>query len=345
MSAKVRQDQVSARHQGLASAAADLAVEGAMPSLEGATAWLNSPPLTLDDLRGRVVLVQFWTYTCINWLRTLPYARAWAGKYRDAGLVVIGVHTPEFWFEQELDNVRRAVHAMAIDYPVAIDSDYRVWGAFANHYWPAIYFVDAEGRIRHHRFGEGDYERSEMVVQQLLAAAGIGAVPDGLVSVDAEGPEAAADWAHLRSPETYLGHDRTTGFEPSGGIAPDEPHRYTAPARLGLNRWALSGDWTVSAGMVALDRPNGRIACQFHARDLHLVMGPAARGTSVRFRVLIDGQPAGVAHGADVDREGAGTVVDERMYQLIRQPAPIADRRFEIEFLDPGVEAYVFTFG
>jgi thiol-disulfide isomerase/thioredoxin len=345
MSAKVRQDQVSARHQGLASAAADLAVEGEMPSLDGATTWLNSPPLTQGDLRGRVVLVQFWTYTCINWLRTLAYVRAWAEKYRDRGLVVIGVHTPEFGFEQDLDNVRRAVHAMAIEYPVAIDSDYRVWGAFANQYWPALYFVDAEGRIRHHRFGEGDYERSEMVVQQLLAAAGTAAVPDGLVSVDATGPEAAADWTNLRSPETYLGHDRTTNFEPSDGLVQDEPHPYTAPARLWLNHWALSGDWTVSAGMVALNRPNGRIACQFHARDLHLVMGPAVRGASVRFRVLIDGRPAGAVHGSDVDPEGSGTVVDQRMYQLVRQQRPIADRRFEIEFLDPGVEAFVLTFG
>jgi thiol-disulfide isomerase/thioredoxin len=345
MSAKVRQDQVSARHQGLASAAADLAVEGTMPSLDGATTWLNSPPLTPGDLRGRVVLVQFWTYTCINWLRTLPYVRAWADKYRDRGLVVIGVHTPEFGFEQELDNVRRAVDAMAIEYPVAIDNDYRVWGAFANHYWPALYFVDAEGRIRHHRFGEGDYERSEMVIQQLLAAAGTADVPDGLVSVDAAGPEAAADWTDLRSPETYLGYERAENFEPSDGLVPDEPYRYAAPVRLGLNRWALSGEWTVSAGMATLNRPDGRIACQFHARDLHLVMGPAVPGTSVRFRVLINGQPAGGAHGADVDQDGGGTVVEQRMYQLVRQPRPIADRRFEIEFLDPGVEAFVFTFG
>jgi thiol-disulfide isomerase/thioredoxin len=345
MSAKVRQDPGSARHQGLASAAADLAVEGTMPSLDGATTWLNSPPLTPDGLRGRVVLVQFWTYTCINWLRTLPYVRAWTHKYRDRGLVVIGVHTPEFGFEQDLDNVRRAVQAMGIDYPVAIDSDYRVWGAFANHYWPALYFVDAQGQIRHHRFGEGDYERSEMVLQQLLAAAGTEAVPDGLVSVDGAGAEAAADWADLRSPETYIGYDGGAGFEPFDGLVADARQRYTAPVVLGLNRWSLSGDWTVSAGMVALNEPGGRIACRFHARDLHLVMGPAARGTSVRYRVLIDGRPAGAAHGADADGEGGGTVVDQRMYQLIRQPAPIRDRRFEIEFLDAGVEAFVFTFG
>jgi thiol-disulfide isomerase/thioredoxin len=345
MSTNVGHDPGVARHQGLASAAADLPVEGALPSFDGATTWLNSQPLTRRDLQGRVVLVQFWTYTCINWLRTLPYVRAWAEKYRDRGLVVIGVHTPEFEFEHDLENVRRAVHAMAIDYPVAVDNDYEVWEAFANHYWPALYFVDAEGRIRHHRFGEGDFERSEMVIQQLLVAAGNEAVPDGLVSVDAAGAEVAADWAHLRSPENYLGYDRTTNFEVADGLVVDEPHPYAAPARLRLNHWALSGDWTISPGSVALNEPNGRIACQFHARDLHLVMGPAAPGTTVRFRVLIDGQPAVAAHGADLDEEGTGTVVDQRMYQLIRQPAPITDRRFEIEFLDPGVEAFVFTFG
>jgi thiol-disulfide isomerase/thioredoxin len=345
MSTNVPHDPGSARHQGLASAAADLPVEGAMPSLDGATAWLNSPPLMASGLRGSVVLVQFWTYTCINWLRTLPYVRAWAEKYRDQGLVVAGVHTPEFGFEQELDNVRRAVRAMAITYPIAIDNDYQVWSAFANHYWPALYFVDAAGRIRHHRFGEGDYERSEMVIQQLLVEAGIEAVPSGLVSVDGAGPEAAADWTDLRSPENYLGYERTANFEPSGGLVPDEPHRYTAPPHLRLDEWALSGDWTVSAGKVTLNEPNGRIACQFHARDLHLVMGPAARGTSLRFRVLIDGQPAALAHGADVDEQGSGTVADQRLYQLIRQRTPIADRRFEIELLDSEVEAFAFTFG
>jgi thiol-disulfide isomerase/thioredoxin len=345
MSTKARQDQGSARHQGIASVAADLPVEGTMPSFDGATTWLNSAPLTRDGLRGRVVLVQFWTYTCINWLRTLPYVRAWAEKYRDQGLVVIGVHTPEFEFEHDLDNVQRATRAMAIDYPIAVDNDYEVWQAFANHYWPAIYFVDAEGRIRHHRFGEGDYERSEMVIQQLLAEAGIDPVPDGLVPVSGAGSEAAADWAHLQSPENYLGYDRTTNFAVSALPALDQPQRYSAPARLSLNHWALSGDWTVSTGSVALDQPSGRIACQFHARDLHLVMGPAASGSPVRFRVLLDGQPATAAHGADVDEQGNGTVAEQRMYQLIRQPAPIADRLFEIEFLDPGVEAFVFTFG
>jgi len=345
MSTMARQDPGSARHQGMASAAADLPVEGRMPSFDGATAWLNASPLTPQGLLGRAVLVQFWTYTCINWLRTLPYVRAWNEKYRDRGLAVVGVHTPEFGFEHDLDNVRRAAHAMAIDYPIAIDNDYAVWQAFANHYWPALYFVDAEGRIRHHRFGEGDYERSEMVIQQLLAAAGNDAVPDGLVAVAAGGAEAAADWADLRSPENYLGYDRTTNFDLSDGRALGRPHTYSAPPRLRLNHWALSGDWTVADDVIALNEPNGRIACQFHARDLHLVMGPSAPGRTVRFRVLIDGQPAAAAHGADVDERGAGTVTEQRMYQLVRQAAPIADRRFEIEFLDPGVEAFVFTFG
>ena len=345
MAAKPAQEPGQARHQGLASAAADLGFEGSLPGFDGATIWLNSPPLTRSGLQGSVVLVQFWTYTCINWLRTLPYVRAWAAKYRDRGLVVVGVHTPEFGFEQDPDNVRRAVREMAIDYPVAVDSEYRVWNAFANHYWPALYFVDARGRIRHHRFGEGDFERSEMVIQQLLTDAGVESVPDGLVTVEPAGPEVAADWAHLRSPETYLGYDRTDSFEAPDGAALDEPYRYAAPARLGLNHWALSGDWTVSADRVALNVAGGRIACRFHARDVHLVMGPAARGTSVRFRVLLDGEPAAAAHGTDVDRDGSGAVDEQRMYQLIRQSGPIADRRFEIEFLDPGVEAFVFTFG
>lgn len=345
MSGEGGRGQVDARHQGIASGAADLPFEGALPPLDGATAWLNSQPLAPADLRGKVVLVQFWTYTCINWLRTLPYMRAWAGKYRDHGLVVIGVHTPEFGFEHELDNVRRAAQAMAIDYPIAIDNDYEVWQAFANHYWPALYFVDAQSGIRHHRFGEGDYERSEMVIQQLLAEAGIDGFPDGLVAVHPGGAEAAADWVDLGSPENYLGHDRTTNFEVADGVAPDRPHAYAAPARLRVNHWALSGDWTVKAGAIALNKPGGRIAYQFHARDLHLVMGPAARGSFVRFRVSIDGQAPGSAHGVDVDDRGNGTVTDQRMYQLIRQPKPIDDRRFEIEFLDSGVEALVFTFG
>jgi thiol-disulfide isomerase/thioredoxin len=333
------------RHQGVATGPADLPIEGALPSFDGATTWLNSKPLTPSAVRGQVVLVQFWTYTCINWLRTLPYIRAWAQRYREQGLVVIGVHTPEFEFEHELDNVRSAAQARGIDYPIAIDNDYEVWRAFANHYWPALYFVDAQGRIRHHRFGEGDYERSEMVIQQLLREAGVEAVPEGLQAVDAGGPEAEADWPDLRSQENYLGYDNTSNFESPTGVAGDARQVYTAPAPLRLNHWGLSGDWTVRADAVVLNEPNGQIAYQFHARDLHLVMGPRERGTSVRFRVLVDGQIAGADHGVDVDDAGKGTVDEQRMYQLVRQQKPIGDRRFEIEFLDSGVEAFVFTFG
>ena len=322
-----------------------LPIEGEMPSLSGATGWLNSEPLTEDDLRGKVVLVDFWTYTCINWLRTLPYVRAWAEKYKRRGLVLIGVHTPEFSFEHDLDNVRRAVKDMRVNYPVAVDSDYAIWRAFNNHYWPALYFVDAQGQIRHHQFGEGEYEQAEMVIKQLLTEAGIEGVDREPVSVDARGVEVAADWSSLRTPENYLGYERTENFASPGGAALDQPNVYNAPARLGLNQWGLSGDWTMKGEATALNTANGRIAYRFHARDLHLVMGPAARGSSVPFRVLIDGQPPGTAHGSDVDEQGNGTVTEQRLYQLIRQPKPIADRQFEIEFLDSGVEAFAFTFG
>lgn len=344
MSMQMGQDRVG-RHQSVTAGDADLTVEGVLPSFDGANSWFNSPPLTPSGLRGHVVVVQFWTYTCINWLRTLPYVRAWAQRYRDHDLVVIGVHTPEFRFEHELDNVRRAARARSMDYPIAIDNDYAVWGAFANHYWPTLYFVDAKGRIRHHRFGEGDFERSEMIIKQLLREAGIDGIPEGLLLVDGQGAEAAADWADLRSPENYLGYDQTVNFESPTGVALDQRHVYTAPARLSLNHWGLAGDWTVRADASLLNEPNGRIVCQFHARDLHMVLGPAAQGTSVRFRVVLDGQAVGPAHGVDVDEEGNGKVGEQRMYQLIRQPQPIGDRRFEIEFLDPGVEAFVFTFG
>jgi thiol-disulfide isomerase/thioredoxin len=332
----------AARHQGVA--AADLPVEGILPPFEGANGWLNSEPLTPGGLRGHVVVVQFWTYTCINWLRTQAYFRAWSQRYRDQGLVAIGVHTPEFQFEHDLDNVRWAVQARRIDYPVAIDNDYGVWQAFANNYWPALYFVDAQGRIRHHRFGEGDYERSEMVIRQLLAEAGVD-LPQGLAVVEAAGDEAQADWEDLGSPETYLGYDQTSGFEAPDGKVFDKPHSYAAPTRLRLNHWGLSGNWTFRSDASALNNPQGRIVFQFHARDVNLVMGPAKKGTSVRFRVLLDGQSAGTAHGVDVDEKGDGLVEQQRMYQLVRQEQPISDRRFEIEFLDPGVEAFCFTFG
>jgi len=329
----------------LAATMAPLPVEGELPSFGGASGWLNSQPLTKDGLRGKVVLVDFWTYTCINWLRTLPYVRAWAGKYKEQGLVVIGVHTPEFRFEKDLDNVRRAVKDRKIDFPVAIDNDYGVWRAFDNHYWPALYLIDAQGRIRHHQFGEGGYERTERIIQQLLGEAGSSGIGDHLAAVEARGVEAEADWPDLKSPENYLGHERTENFVSPGGAALDKRRVYAAPARLKLNDWALSGDWTVKRDAVALNKGNGRIAYRFHARDLHLVMAPAARGSSVRFRVLVDGQPPGAAHGTDVDDQGNGTVSGQRLYQLIRQANPIADRLFEIEFLDPGVEAFAFTFG
>ena len=327
------------------AAAALLPIEGELPSLGSATGWLNSPPLTTADLRGKVVLIDFWTYTCINWRRSLPYVRAWAEKYKEHGLVVIGVHSPEFEFEKNVENVRQAAKDMKIDYPIALDGDYALWRAFQNEYWPALYFVDAQGHIRHHHFGEGDYEQAEKIIQQLLAEAGIGGVGHDLVSVDAQGAEVAADWGSLRSPENYVGYERTENFGSPGGAAFDKRRVYAAPARLRLNHWALSGEWTVEKQATVLNTANGRIAYRFHARDLHLVMGPAARGTFVRFRVLIDGQPPGAAHGIDVDDQGKGTVTEQRLYQLIRQPKPIADRRFEIEFLDPGVEAFAFTFG
>jgi hypothetical protein len=336
---------LTARHQGVA--AADLPLEGMLPSLEGANAWLNSQPLTPGALRGHVVVVQFWTYTCINWLRTQAYYRAWSQRYRDQGLVTIGVHTPEFKFEHNLDNVRWAVEARKIDYPVAIDNDFRVWRAFANNYWPALYFIDAQGQIRHHRFGEGDYQRSEMVIRQLLAAAGVEDLRPGLATVAPNPDEVQADWEDLGSPESYLGYEQATGFEAGAGDpAWDKPHDYTAPANLRLNHWALTGNWTVRSDASALNGSRGLLVYQFHARDVNLVMGPATRGATIRFRVMLDGENAGAAHGADVDAHGNGTVVQQRMYQLIRQSGPIRDRRFEIEFLDTsGAEAFCFTFG
>jgi thiol-disulfide isomerase/thioredoxin len=326
-------------------AEAQLPVEGELPSFGGATGWLNSQPLTAGSLRGKVVLVQFCTYTCINWLRTLPYVRAWAEKYAGQGLVVVGVHTPEFEFEKDGDNVRRALKEMRVVYPVAVDNDYAVWRAFNNQYWPALYFVDARGRIRHRQFGEGEYERSERVIRQLLAQAGAGGVGEELASVEAHGIEAAADWESLKSPENYVGYGRTENFASPGGTAQDERRVYGTPAQLGLNQWALSGDWTVGKQAVVLNKAGGRIAYGFHARDLHLVMGPAATGTSVRFRVTLDGQPAAAAHGVDVDGQDNGTATEHRLYQLIRQPKPVTVRRFEIEFLDSGAEAFAFTFG
>ena len=306
--------------------------------------WINSPALTPEYLAGKVVLVNFWTYTCINWLRTLPYVRAWAQKYQQQ-LVVVGVHTPEFAFEHNIDNVRRAVRQMNIEYPVAIDNDYSIWRAFDNHYWPALYLVDARGRVRAHRFGEGEYDKSEQLIQRLLAEAGAAEVDRGVVRVEASGVEAPADWSDLKSSENYVGYERTENFASPGGAAVDRRRLYAAPARLGLNQWALIGDWTVGRQAAVVSSPTGRMVYRFHARDLHLVMGPPRQGASVRFRVAIDGQPPGSAHGADVDAGGNGAVVEQRLYQLIRQPKPIVDRQFEIEFLDAGVETFAVTFG
>ena len=324
---------------------AALPVEGHLPGFDGATGWLNSPPLTAADLRGMVVLVDFWTYTCINWLRTLPYVRAWAHKYQDHGLVVVGVHTPEFDFEHDLGNVRRAITDLEVDYPVAVDNDYAIWDAFGNRYWPALYLIDAQGQIRHHRFGEGDYEMSERIIQRLLTDAGSGGVGQDLVAVEAGGVEAEADWDSLWSPENYLGYERTENFASANGAVLDTPHRYAAPTRLRLNHWGLAGDWTVKRQAIVLNEPDGRIVYRFHARDLHLVMAPTAPGGPIRFRVHLDGEPPGAAHGSDVDDQGNGTLTDPRLYQLVRQPGPVSDRTFEITFLDPGVQAYAFTFG
>ena len=325
-------------------AAADLPIEGTLPALSGAVAWLNSPPLTAEALKGKVVLVDFWTYSCINCLRAIPYVRAWAEKYRDQGLVVIGVHAPEFAFEKNIDNVRMAVADLKLDYPVAIDNDYAIWRAFNNQYWPAHYFIDAQGRIRHHHFGEGDYDESERVIQQLITAAGKAAVATDLVSVTASGAQAAADMNDILSPETYVGYARAANFISPGGAVQDARHVYTAPTPR-LNEWALSGDWTIGGEHAALNDKDGGIVYRFHARDLHLVLGPAPDGKPVRFRVTIDGAAPGDSHGTDVDAEGQGTVTAQRLYQLVRQNGAIADHTFEIRFLDPGVQAYAFTFG
>ena len=328
---------------GMHAAAARLPVEGELPSFAGATGWLNSPPLTPADLRGKVVLVDFWTYTCINWLRTLPYLQAWAGKYASQGLVLVGVHTPEFPFEHNPENVRWAVQEMGIGYPVAADNNYAVWAAFGNHYWPALYLADAGGIIRYHHFGEGAYARSEMAIQQLLAEAGA-AVKMELAPVDPGGLAVPADWETLRSPENYLGYERTENLASPGGPVPGA-HRYAAPDGLQLNEWALSGDWTMAEQAATLTGAGGRITCRFQARDVNLVMGPAKPGATVPFRVLLDGQPPGPAHGLDVAADGAGAAQQQRLYQLIRQPGPVAERTVEITFPDAGIQGYAFTFG
>ncbi len=315
-----------------------------LAALERGQAWLNTRPLTAAELRGKVVVVDFCTYTCINWLRSLPYRRAWALKYADR-LVFIGVHTPEFAFEHDLENVRREVRRLNVGYPIVLDNDYAIWRAFDNHYWPALYVVDAGGRVRDRQFGEGEYHQSEQVIQRLLAEAEARSASRDLVMVAGTGAEAAADWNALGSPETYLGYEGAESFSSPGGAKKDRQSRYALPARLGSNRWALAGDWTIGRQSVVLGGASGRIACRFRARDLHLVMGPSSVGRPIRIRVILDGHSPGTARGVDIDAEGAGIVEAPRLYQLIRQPGSIGDRVFEIEFLDAGGEAYAFTFG
>ena len=334
----------AARFGMFGTAEAQARVPRELAAIGRATEWINTPPLAAASLVGKIVVVDFWTYTCINWLRTLPYVRAWR-RSTTQGLVVIGVHTPEFPFEKDLDNVRRALKQMKVEYPIVIDNDYSIWRAFRNQYWPALYFIDARGSVREHHFGEGEYERSERAIQRLLWEAGVAGIGNGIVSVDGGGFEAAADWTNLRSPETYVGYERSENFASRERAALDQRRAYAAPARLALNQWSLAGEWTMGRQATVLSKAPGQIVHRFHARDVHLVMGPSRPGSSVRFRVTIDGQPPGAAHGLDVDEGGNGTVVEQRLYQLIRQPTPIVDRTFPIEFLDPGVEAFSFTFG
>jgi thiol-disulfide isomerase/thioredoxin len=308
-----------------------------MPPFSGATGWLNSEPLGPADLRGRVVVVNFWTLTCINWLRTEPYVRAWSQTYRDDGLAVIGVHTPEFSFEHEIDLVRQATKDREIDYPVVVDNDYAIWNAFANHYWPALYFIDADGIIRDHHFGEGRYEESERVIQRLLR------IDREVVPVAGAGVEAEADWDHLRTPETYLGYGRGERFASPGSTALDERGTYELPGRLHLNHWALAGEWTIGSEKASLGQGGGSIAFRFHARDAHLVL----RGSPdpIAFRVRLDGEAPGSSHGVDVDEQGHGVLREGRLYQLVREHDAVRERTLEITFLEPGAEAYVFTFG
>lgn len=329
--------------QQLACAALTERDEGALPSLSGTTEWLNSPPLTPAGLRGKVVLVDFWTYTCVNWLRTLPYVRAWAAKYRDQGLVVIGAHTPEFPFEKDIDNVRWAAKEMDVSYAIAVDSNYGVWRAFNNNYWPAVYIADVNGRIRFHHFGESAYGDTEKVIQRLLSESGH-ATDNQLVKVNPRGLEVAADFGTLRSPESYLGYEKAEAFASPDAALRDAPHAYTVP-HLELNNWGLAGNWTVKGRAAALNEANGRVVYRFHARDVNLIMGVPPGSKPVRFAVRIDGKAPGDAHGTDVDAQGNGVVTRQRTYQLVREQSRITDREFEIRFADAGVEAFCFTFG
>ncbi len=312
--------------------------------LNQASGWINSKSLAPADLRGKVVLIDFCTYTCINWLRTLPYIRAWFDKYKDKGLMIIGVHTPEFSFERDMFNVRRAIQDLGIDYPVAMDNDYAIWNGFNNQYWPALYFIDAKGRLRHYQFGEGGYEQCEKMIQQLLEESGAKEINKEFVSVNAKGVELDADWTNLNSSENYLNYDRTQNFV-SSDLKRDGQHNYSASALSEPNSWTLSGNWTMGKHFIRLNKAGGKISYRFHARDLHIVMGPRSMTSKVHFRILIDGKPPSMDHGIDVDEEGKGVITEQRLYQLIRQSKPITERVFEIEFLDPGVEAFAFTFG
>jgi cytochrome c biogenesis protein CcdA/thiol-disulfide isomerase/thioredoxin len=324
----------------------ELPVEGQLPALDGAVEWLNSKPLSAAQLKGKVVLVDFWTYSCINCLRSLPYTKAWAEKYRDQGLVVIGVHAPEFAFERNVDNVRKAVKDQGITFPVAIDNNYAIWRAFGNQYWPAHYFIDAQGRIRHHHFGEGEYAQSEQVIQQLLEEAGGKNVTNTVVSTeDARGVQQQSDMGQVGSPETYLGFERAQNFASPEKQATNTARLYTAPAKPALNQWGLAGNWLSQADQVTLNQGAGSIVYRFHARDLHLVLGPTKDGKPVRFRVTIDGAAPGQNHGTDIKADGSGVIDSQRLYQLVRQSGDVGDHTFNIEFLDPGVQAYAFTFG
>ena len=323
----------------------ELGHEGPFPSLDGAVKWLNSSPLTREQLKGKVVLIDFWTYSCINCLRSIPYVEAWAGKYKSDGLVVIGVHTPEFAFEKDPANVAKSLTDLKITYPVAIDSNYAIWKAFHNQYWPAHYFIDAEGSIRYHHFGEGKYDESEEVIQQLLREKNSSLKLGGLVQVAASGSQAAADFGNVASPETYIGYSRQQNYASPQKIRQDGPQAYTPPSRLTVNQWGLAGSWIVSDEHAVLVTAPGKVIFRFHARDLHLVLGPGKNGRPVRFRVRIDGTAPGEDHGGDTDEQGDGIVKEYRLYQLIRQKGKVEDRTFEIEFLDPGVQAFAFTFG
>ncbi|MGY1608121.1 redoxin domain-containing protein [Geodermatophilus sp. SYSU D00700] len=337
-------DDVRAEDRGIADGEDALWPVEADFSLDGATEWLNSPPLTGADLRGRVVMVNFWTFTCINWLRQLPWVRAWEEAWRGSGLVVVGVHSPEFSFEHDVDHVRRAVQDRSIRYPVAVDDHFAVWRSFHNHFWPALYLVGADGRLRHHAFGEGGYEDTEAIVRQLLTEAGAGDLGPEPVPVDARGIEAPADWDTLRSAETYLGYDRTTGFASPGRLVADRPHAYTAPSHLRTGHWALTGGWTIGREAAVAEEAGARLSCRFHARDLHLVVAPPA-GAAARFRLSLDGRPPGADAGDDVDASGEGEVTGPRLYQLVRQHGAVGSRTVEIEFADPAVGVYAFTFG